>query len=196
MPRRRNLPLQHWSRAVRCIQKLYHWPHFTVGGSWNKSLHLQQLQRCYCENAGSTVNACAVASRNIRFASCGTSWNLTLWTRYVLLRRPINFSLWYIYIYTLRRATTANDAVSKGRYQVMIAVRNRGTVLSTWSEWRNSKERYFLCGVCREVKSMKWRYKIINRNCLKENLKEKEKLVTGPRWAPDAKTDWPTDCRS
>jgi hypothetical protein len=21
-------------------------------------------------------------------------------------------------------------------------------------------------------------------------------LVTGPRWAPDAKTDWPTDCRS
>jgi hypothetical protein len=23
----------------------------------------------------------------------------------------------------------------------------------------------------------------------------KEKLVTGPRWAPDTRTDWPTDCR-
>jgi hypothetical protein len=28
--------------------------------SWNKSLHLQQLQRYYCENAGSTVSACAM----------------------------------------------------------------------------------------------------------------------------------------
>jgi hypothetical protein len=40
------------------------------------------------------------------------------------------------------------------------------------------------------------RYKIPNRNCLKEKLKEKEKLVAGPRWAPDTKTDWPTDCQS
>jgi hypothetical protein len=29
-----------------------------------------------------------------------------------------------------------------------------------------------------------------------ENLKEKEKLVSGPRWVPDTKMDWPTDCRS
>jgi hypothetical protein len=29
-------------------------------------------------------HVCAVASRNIRFASCGTSGKLTLWTRYVL----------------------------------------------------------------------------------------------------------------
>jgi hypothetical protein len=36
------------------------------------------------------------------------------------------------------------------------------------------------------------RYKLTNRNCLKENLKENEKLVAGPRWAPDTKTDWPT----
>jgi hypothetical protein len=28
-------------------------------------------------------HVCAVASRNIRFASCGTSGKLTLWTRYV-----------------------------------------------------------------------------------------------------------------
>jgi hypothetical protein len=30
----------------------------------------------------------------------------------------------------------------------------------------------------------------------KRNFKEKEKSVTGPRWAPDTKIDWPTDCRS
>jgi hypothetical protein len=40
------------------------------------------------------------------------------------------------------------------------------------------------------------RYKITNNNRLKNNLKEKEKLVAGPKWAPDIKTDWPTDCRS
>jgi hypothetical protein len=28
------------------------------------------------------------------------------------------------------------------------------------------------------------------------NFKEKQKLVAGPRWVPDTKTDWPTDCRS
>jgi hypothetical protein len=37
---------------------------------------------------------------------------------------------------------------------------------------------------------------ITNRNCLKENIKENEKLVVGPRWAPDTKSDWPIDCRS
>jgi hypothetical protein len=36
-------------------------------------------------------------------------------------------------------------------------------------------------------------YKVPNRNCLNEKLKEKEKLVADPRWAPDTKTDWPTD---
>jgi hypothetical protein len=40
------------------------------------------------------------------------------------------------------------------------------------------------------------RYKITNRNCLKENLKQKEKLVAGLKWAPDTMTDRPTDCRS
>jgi hypothetical protein len=40
------------------------------------------------------------------------------------------------------------------------------------------------------------RYNITNSNCLKENLKEIEKLVAGPRWAPNTKTDLPTDCRS
>jgi hypothetical protein len=32
----------------------------------------------------------------------------------------------------------------------------------------------------------------MNSNCLQENLKQIEKLVAGPRWAPDTKTDWPT----
>jgi hypothetical protein len=40
------------------------------------------------------------------------------------------------------------------------------------------------------------RYMIHNRNCLQEKLTEKEKLVAGPRWTPDTKSDWPTDCRS
>jgi hypothetical protein len=40
------------------------------------------------------------------------------------------------------------------------------------------------------------RYNITNSNCLKENLKEIEKLVAGPKWASDTKTDWPTNCRS
>jgi hypothetical protein len=40
------------------------------------------------------------------------------------------------------------------------------------------------------------RYNITNSNCLQENLKKIEKLVAGPRWAPDTKTDWPTNCRS
>ena len=35
------------------IQKLYHRSHFTVGGSWNKNLHFEPLQRCYCEKSGS-----------------------------------------------------------------------------------------------------------------------------------------------
>jgi hypothetical protein len=31
---------------------------------------------------------------------------------------------------------------------------------------------------------------------LKLSKKEGEKLVMGPRWVPDTKTNWPTDCRS
>jgi hypothetical protein len=30
----------------------------------------------------------------------------------------------------------------------------------------------------------------------KEHLKEKEKLVAGPKWALDTKADWPTVCRT
>jgi hypothetical protein len=37
------------------------------------------------------------------------------------------------------------------------------------------------------------RHKITNTQLSEGNFEEKEKLVTGPRWAPDTKTDWPTD---
>ena len=47
-------------RYALCIQKIYHRPHFTVGGCWNKSLHHQPLKRCYCENSGSPASACAM----------------------------------------------------------------------------------------------------------------------------------------
>ena len=45
-----------------CIQKLYHRPYFTVGGCWNKSLYLEPLQRCYCENSRSPASACVIQS--------------------------------------------------------------------------------------------------------------------------------------
>jgi hypothetical protein len=38
--------------------------------------------------------------------------------------------------------------------------------------------------------------KIKNPQLSKKYFKEKEKLVAGPRWVPDTKTDWSTDCRS
>jgi hypothetical protein len=40
------------------------------------------------------------------------------------------------------------------------------------------------------------RYKITSTQLSEGNFEEKEKLATGPRWAPDTRTDWPTDCRS
>ena len=48
---------QELSIPRRFFLKNYHRPHFTVGGKWNKSLHLQQLQRCYCESSGSPASA-------------------------------------------------------------------------------------------------------------------------------------------
>ena len=50
-------------RYALCVHKLYHRPHFTVGGSLNKSLHLQPLQWCYCENLGSLASACVMLHR-------------------------------------------------------------------------------------------------------------------------------------
>jgi hypothetical protein len=36
-------------------------------------------------------------------------------------------------------------------------------------------------------------YTVTNPQLSKENFREKEKFVAGPRWVPDTKTDWPTD---
>ena len=42
-------------RYALCFQNF-----ITVGGSWNKNLHLQPLQRYYCENSGSSSSACVM----------------------------------------------------------------------------------------------------------------------------------------
>ena len=74
-------------RYALCIQKIYHRTHFTVGECWNKSFHVQPLQRCYRENSGSSASACLmrchysvtyrVTLRNKWFNSCRTRGKLT-----------------------------------------------------------------------------------------------------------------------
>ena len=54
------LTMKFDQRYILRIQELYQRPHFTVGGSWNKSLRLQSLQRCYCENSGTPASACVM----------------------------------------------------------------------------------------------------------------------------------------
>ena len=52
-----------WGNSIDCMLcgfKNSHRPYFTIGGSWNKSLQLQPLQRCYCENSGSPASACVM----------------------------------------------------------------------------------------------------------------------------------------
>ena len=53
-------------RSALCSvdSKLYHRPHFIVDGSWNKSLHLQLLQRFFCGNSGSPASACVMRRHN------------------------------------------------------------------------------------------------------------------------------------
>ena len=61
----RNSPIRiQWVkfRSALCSvhSEIYHRPHFIVGWSWNKSLHLLPQQRCYCENSASPVSACVM----------------------------------------------------------------------------------------------------------------------------------------
>jgi hypothetical protein len=51
--------------------------------------------------------------------------------------------------------------------------------------WKNSKLQT-------PPSRQRGRYNITNSNCLTQNLEEIANLVAGPRWAPDAKKDWPT----
>ena len=77
-------------RCAFYIQNLYHRPHFTVGGCWKKSLHLQPLQRCFCENLGSPTSSFVIrhhyfitymqSLHEINSYSFVTSGKLTLWT--------------------------------------------------------------------------------------------------------------------
>jgi hypothetical protein len=48
----------------------------------------------------------------------------------------------------------------------------------------------------RPVLSSERALQITNPQLSEGNFKKKEKLVAGPRWATDNKTDWPTDSRS
>ena len=73
-----------------CIQNLHLRTHFIVGWSWDESLHLHPLERCYCENSGRPASVRVmrrhvhtVTSHNKWFTSCGTSGKLTLWTSVV-----------------------------------------------------------------------------------------------------------------
>jgi hypothetical protein len=65
---------------------------------------------------------------------------------------------------------------------------------------RNTAHTIANCWLSEAVKHFRpltrGRYKITNTQLSEGNFKEKEKLVTGPRWAPDTGSDWPTDCRS
>jgi hypothetical protein len=60
------------------------------------------------------------------------------------------------------------------------------TVDRAWQRWREPSA------------TVNYRPVLSSERALQNNkrLKEKEKLVAGPRSAPDTKTDWPTDCRS
>ena len=86
-------------RYALYIHKVYHRMHFTVSGCWNKSLKLQPLQRCYCENSGSHASACVMQrhysvtyTQSLHavsgFIAPGASEKLTLWTSLVHFETP------------------------------------------------------------------------------------------------------------
>ena len=96
--------------------KLYHRPHFTVCGSWNKSLH---LQLCYCENSGSPASALCHAtklliSRNKWFASCGTSGETYFASPQITAYSPT------LPLLQLRRSSFSNPSVASPTSQLIL----------------------------------------------------------------------------
>jgi hypothetical protein len=69
-----------------------------------------------------------------------------------------------------------------------------GTSTQEWLLWQGPEA--ILQQITDPSSRQRGRYKITKSQLSKANFKEKEKSVTGPRWAPDTKTDWPTDCWS
>jgi hypothetical protein len=69
-----------------------------------------------------------------------------------------------------------------------------GTSTQEWLLWQGPES--FIQWITDPSSRQRGRYKITNTQMSEGNFKEKEKLVKSPRWAPDTKTDWPTDCRS
>ena len=91
-----------WQLVCSVLSKRYQRSSYTVNESWNRSLYLLPLQRCYCDNLGSLASACvmrlitlsrisyvyhvyAVFSPNEWFTSWGMSGKLTLWTSFVYM---------------------------------------------------------------------------------------------------------------
>ena len=86
------LTINLYRRYALCIQKLYHRPHFTAGRCSNKSLHLQPLQRCFCENSRSPASTCVMRRHySITYIQSFHSINGLIavgQVRYLLCERP------------------------------------------------------------------------------------------------------------
>ena len=101
-----NTGTKHSASLVQ--QNLYHRPHFTVGGSWNKSRHLEPQQICYSENSGSTVNACVIRGHySITYTQSLHSINGLLGV--VRVENLLFGRLSYFFLPSLRRRMTQNE---------------------------------------------------------------------------------------
>jgi hypothetical protein len=75
---------------------------------------------------------------------------------------------------------------------IKYGLESRGTQKREGLRWRGPAETVNYRSILSTERALQKR----NSQLSKENFKEKKKLVTGLRWGPDTKTDWPTDCRS
>ena len=120
--------------SMLCAFKNFDRPHLTVGGSWNKSVNPQPLQRCYFENLGSPDSECDIRRHCYRIhamnglLAVGKVWKLTSWTPLVnTFYFSINFNIRPIlYLYCIK---VFYDYVI---YLLFLSLRNQGYI-SHWS---------------------------------------------------------------
>jgi hypothetical protein len=74
--------------------------------------------------------------------------------------------------------------------QVKCGLEFCGTLTKEWLLWQGPEA--IIQKITDPSSRQRGCYKITNPQLFQENFKEKVKLVAGPRWAPDTKTDWPT----
>jgi hypothetical protein len=74
---------------------------------------------------------------------------------------------------------------------IKYGLESRGTQIREALRWRGPAATVNY----RPVLSSERALQITNHNCLK-TISRRKKLVADPRWVPDTKMDWPTDCRS